>query len=251
MIARWTSVFAVALACAIPAVCGPIHRAAATGKVAKVVALLQAHPELVSSVDSVGNTPLHLAALHNQLEVAKVLIANGADVNALSNRSALGTGMRPLHAALLSYQHKEMLELLISRGADVNAGDDFKATPLHYAARGDLRSDAELLLANGAEINSQDKMLATPLHWAIRANHFEMVKLLVTNDAAVNVISGCTPLTLALSLEKGSDRDRIFDYTKIASFLRSHGGYEGKFGEPLKIPRSHERVEPVPTEEVP
>jgi len=102
-------VWLLALVCALPCLGGPIHVAAEKGKVETVVALLQAHPELVSSVDKAGYTPLHLAARNNQLEVARILIANGADVNAMSYHSLQSVGMTPLHAALLSYHHKEMV----------------------------------------------------------------------------------------------------------------------------------------------
>jgi ankyrin repeat protein len=214
------------LACAMPVLCGPIHDAAEKGKVEKVVALLQANPELVSSLDNFGNTPLHLAARNNQLEVARILIANGADVNAMSHHSIQSVGMTPLHAALLSYHHKEMVELLISRGADVNAGDTSKATPLHYAVRNDLMLDAKLLLANGAEVNARDSHSASPLHWAVGSHHLDMVKLLVSSDADVNAISGCTPLRWAVAQERVSEREMLTDNTKMIEFLRSHGARE-------------------------
>lgn len=216
----------LALACAIPALCGPIHVAGEKGKVKTVVALLQAHPELVSSLDKFGKTPLHLAALNNQLEVARLLIANGADVNALSNKSVGNVGMTPLHEALLSFHHKEMVELLISRGADVNAGDTMKQTPLHYAVRADLKPDAELLLANGAEVNARDIHSATPLHWAVQSHYLDMVELLVASDADINAISGCTPLSLALAQDRSSEIGPLTDNTKMIAFLRSHGARE-------------------------
>lgn len=233
---RLACILLVVLDCALPAACDPIHAAAEKGNIAKVAALLQAHPELVSSVDKVGNTPLHLAARHNQLEVARILIANGADVNAKSWWSAMRPGMRPLHAALLSYHHKEMVELLLSRGADVNAGDDLKATPLHYAVKDDLKFDVELLLANGAEINARDVHFATPLHWAVASHHLDMVELLVGNDADVNAISGVTPLSLALAQESASEFGPLTDNTKMVEFLRSHGACKGEIGKPLEAP---------------
>jgi ankyrin repeat protein len=224
--ARQASIALLALACAMPALCGPIHAAAEKGKIEKVVTLLQDHPELVSSIDKFGNTPLHLAALNNQLEVARLLIANGADVNALSKKSVRNVGMTPLHAALLSFHHKEMVDLLISRGADVNAGDTLKQTPLHYAVRNDLKADVELLLANGAEVNSRDIHSATPLHWAVQSHYLDMVELLVANDADINAISGCTPLALALAQERASENGPLIDNTKMIAFLRLHGARE-------------------------
>lgn len=46
----------------------PIHDAARKGDVKKLKSLLQGDPKLVSLKDNNGDTPLHLAALHGQLE---------------------------------------------------------------------------------------------------------------------------------------------------------------------------------------
>ena len=67
------------------ALCGPIHDATRKGDEAKVIALLKANPDLVSSRDKFGNTPLHVAAIHDQPAIAELLLANGADVNARNN----------------------------------------------------------------------------------------------------------------------------------------------------------------------
>jgi ankyrin repeat protein len=64
------------------ALCGPIHDAESKGNEAKVIALLTPKLDLVSSRDNLAKTPLHLAALREQLATAAPLIATGADVNA-------------------------------------------------------------------------------------------------------------------------------------------------------------------------
>ena len=57
-----------------------------------------------------GSTPLHWAARNNHLELAKVLISSGAEVNAKDR-----WGLTPLHRAARN-GHKKMQELLISHG---------------------------------------------------------------------------------------------------------------------------------------
>src|SRR5579864_2475841 len=80
---RWVvATLAICSACATIAPCGPIHDATRKGDQAKVIALLRQNPDLVSSRDKLGNTPLHIAALHDHPAIAALLIANGADVNA-------------------------------------------------------------------------------------------------------------------------------------------------------------------------
>src|SRR5262249_29920982 len=84
---RIGAMFVLSLA-SIVAFCGPIHDAARKGDQAKAVALLKQNPELVFSRDKFGNTPLHVAALHNQSAVAALLLANGADPNARNSPQA-------------------------------------------------------------------------------------------------------------------------------------------------------------------
>jgi len=67
-------------------------------------------------------TPLHYG---ENKEVADLLIAKGADVNAKGGR----VGGTPLHNAALE-DHNEVAALLIDKGADVNANDGFGKTPL-------------------------------------------------------------------------------------------------------------------------
>lgn len=81
-VARSAATLALCFAWTTTALCGPIHDAVRKGDEAKVVALLKENPDLVSSRDKLGNTPLHIAALHDQPAIAALLIANGADVNA-------------------------------------------------------------------------------------------------------------------------------------------------------------------------
>jgi ankyrin repeat protein len=59
-----------------------IHEAAKAGDLKKVKVLLKGNPELVFSKDKHASTPLHKAAFFDRKEVAKVLLANKAEVTA-------------------------------------------------------------------------------------------------------------------------------------------------------------------------
>jgi ankyrin repeat protein len=76
----------------------------------------------VNAKNRYGSTPLHRAAYAGHKEIAELLIAKGADVNA-------GDKVTPLHYAAQGGE-KEMVELLIVDGADVNKKDDDGKTPL-------------------------------------------------------------------------------------------------------------------------
>ena len=85
--------------------------------------------------------PLHKAAENNSVDIAKLLIDNGADVNDVD----IGDGM-PLHFAARN-NAPEVAKLLIDNGADVNAklSDYDDDTPLHIAARNNAPEVAKVL----------------------------------------------------------------------------------------------------------
>jgi ankyrin repeat protein len=149
-IPRLTIISLIALACSKPAFCGEIHDAANAGDLEKVKALLKKDPDLVSSRvnerDISGFTPLHWAAMAGKKDIAELLLANGAKVNAkIDGRFG---GCTPLHLAAWT-GHKDVAELLLADKAEVDAKDNWGRTPLHKALDLFCNKDiAELLLAH-------------------------------------------------------------------------------------------------------
>jgi ankyrin repeat protein len=111
-------------------------------------------------------------------EVAKQLLANKADVNA----KACG-GSTPLLLAA-TFGHRDMAELLLASEAVVNAKENACGqTPLHMAAQGGYKDMVELLLANKAEVNAKNNKGQTPLRLAESEGHKDVVDLLLANKA--------------------------------------------------------------------
>ena len=207
----------LALCASLQAPGGEVHKAVTKGDLNKVVALLKDHPELLESKDNMGRTPLYLAVAHNQLEIAELLLANGADVNARDPQQHT-----PLIQALWVYNHDKMVRLLLAKGADVNLSDRWSMSALAYAAKQGLIDDAKILIANDADINIVSG--STPLYLAVIGTHTEMVELLLASGADVNhKVGGFT--VLHYSRLDNYLTNQISD-PKIEALIRKYGGHD-------------------------
>lgn len=99
----------------------------------------------------------------NGFELAKILVANGADVNHKdkNQNSCIFHLDGEYHVA--EYLLDDILRLLLDNGADINAKNNMGMTPLmHYALKGEDRL-VKILLENGADINAKSEMTAFDL----------------------------------------------------------------------------------------
>ena len=119
-----------------------IIKAAKSGNLSQVKALLGTDATLVGALDKDGSTPLHCATWKGHEEVAAFLLTAGAEVNAHNSNDHWGT--TPLHAAAHANQ-AGIAQLLIDRGADVNAKDLNGMTPLHHTTFHKAKAVANLL----------------------------------------------------------------------------------------------------------
>ena len=83
----------------------------------------------------------------------------------------------------------DVAKLLIENGADVNAVTDEKDTALHFVAIHGHVDVAALLLQNGADVNAvHDEKWWTPLGFAAQKGHVDIAKVLIQNGADLNAI---------------------------------------------------------------
>ncbi|MEO8596196.1 MAG: ankyrin repeat domain-containing protein [Candidatus Solibacter sp.] len=144
----------------------------------EIADLLLAKGAHVDARDKSGATPLHQAALKGNLAFATLLLQHGADVNA---RDA--DGATPLHNAAVAGQ-RDMAALLLDKGADREARDtESGGTPLYHAAAWGRTSVVQLLLTRGAVINSANKAGVTPLATAEKNGFAETAALLKLHGA--------------------------------------------------------------------
>ncbi|MEG5045844.1 ankyrin repeat domain-containing protein [Microcoleus sp. B4-C1] len=170
----------------------------------EVAELLIAKGADVNAKDTFGGTPLHSAALSDRIEVAQTLIAKGADVNAWGETQFELCNFictTPLFWA----RSTEMAKLLIAKGADVNAKNKYGMTPLHMARS---KAIAKILLAAGAKINikednAQNGKSTALLHNAAHIGFKELVQQLIKDGANVAIRDDYrrTPLHYATTKE--------------------------------------------------
>ena len=75
------------------------------------------------------------------------------------------------------------MKLLIQNGADVNAVTEWKETALHKAAWNGHVDVAILLLENGADVNAVDFQKETALYYAAHGGYIDAQKFCIKNSA--------------------------------------------------------------------
>ena len=113
-------------------------------------------------------TPLLWAAMKGHLEIARMLIDAGADVN---NRN----GETPLYMAV-SNGKLDIARMLIDAGANVNVQDEVGYTPLHWAAVFGQVEIARMLIDAGGNKDIQNNKGRAPYDLAMFAELKNLLK---------------------------------------------------------------------------
>ncbi|KAJ5157785.1 ankyrin repeat-containing domain protein [Penicillium canariense] len=168
--------------------------------------LIMRHPE--------EYIPLQLAVRSGNIELTKLLLTRGADINCLEK--GIG-GTTPLQQAA-NKGNTQLLTLLLDAGADVNHPPchDGGATALQYAAFHGYISIVRQLLDAGADVNAQGSMVhgRTALEGAAENGRLDTVQLLLDRGAS---IKGMFRQQLVRAVELAD----IMGHCALARFLKS------------------------------
>ena len=200
------------------------------------------HGEDVNAWSGFHRTPLRAASNKGHIDVVRVLLDHGANVNTIDKRNT------PLRSAYVG-GHLEIMRLLLEHGADVDAWDDSDLL-LNRASRNGQAEVVHLFLQHNADVNSRGFLDWTPLQGASLHGHTKVVRILLDHGAEIVARSSYDhPLQFAIAnnsleivqllLEHGADvniRDESDrtpyqvaesdGLTEIAQLLLVHGAEE-------------------------
>ncbi len=152
-------------------------RAASDGQ-EPIVRLLLSNGAHIEARSPSNGTPLICAAEGNHEAIVDFLLMNGASVDAEDD-----FGWKPLHRALVSRGGAKVAQMLLTHGADINARCAYRKTPLHHAIEKGNDPMVSFLLAAGADYEARDIAERTPLQTAIESRLEIMVRILLEAGA--------------------------------------------------------------------
>ncbi|MEZ0223334.1 MAG: ankyrin repeat domain-containing protein [Alphaproteobacteria bacterium] len=163
---------------------GAFFRALGNRDAKYVARTLKHFPAVSNKINAEGRSPLNIAVDTHNLELCKLLIDAGANLDYMDPKMNMQPLNRALHTA-----YADIAGLLIDKGADVNARD------------GNGRS-------SGSNYPGQ-----TPLYMAVSECPVAILKKLVAKGAKVNdICDDNTPLTLAAMANNENDNAENIKY---------------------------------------
>jgi ankyrin repeat protein len=151
----------------------------ATGDVGAVRAALMQNGTLANSWHPMGLSALHFAAFSGDAAVTKLLLDNGAEIDARARNAFFNT---PLQVALLP-GNETTARLLLERGADPLVRAERGFAPIHEAAFLGRRDLIDLLLDMGADIDSRANDGRNAISEALRGGHPDLANYLRSRGA--------------------------------------------------------------------
>ena len=187
-----------------------LHLAITQGRADLVQLLLEFEPDVEAQSRS-GSTPLEAAAASGEALIVELLLAHRASTER-SQSSTLG----PIHLAARG-GHMEVLRLLLLKGADADAITKDGNTALHLSAMERRRDCSRLLLASGARADVRNKNGDTPLHIAAGLGDEHMVKLLLQKGANKDIRNRSGKTAYDVAAEYG--HTRLYDALSLGDNL--------------------------------
>ena len=148
-------------------------------RVGKVQEALAERPELVNRMSQKVSL-LHVASFKGSMPMVKMLLENGADLEAGDM-----LGASPLHRAFAN-EHNDLGLFLLEKGAELEHADKSGVTPFMLAARSADLPTLKKLLAMNPDLEREDKRGRTALHHSMEMDRWENVSALIEAGSDLN-----------------------------------------------------------------
>ena len=195
---------------------------------------------LVSHHKEPGIKPLHYACKYNCIEIVKLLVEHGANVNSYGYSVQEDIFSFPLSMAC-EYNNQDIVKYLIENGAEINPQipeeykeyqKSYNVYPLEGAIKGSL--DLVKIL-----VESCDKLdLSKALSFAIQNNKYEVMEYLLSKGAELNLteseiqklferaVTNCDHRIIQFLIEKGASIEKLDDIQRSFLSLIRKGNLE-------------------------
>ncbi|KAF4092108.1 hypothetical protein AMELA_G00017230 [Ameiurus melas] len=149
--------------------------AAHKGQADNVVQLINKGAKV--AVTKYGRTPLHLAAYKNHIEVVRILLRAGCELDIQDDGDQTA-----LHRAAV-VGNSDVITALVQEGCALDRQDKDGNTALHEVAWHGFSQSVKLLVKAGANIHAKNKAGNTALHLACQNGHAQSTKVLLLGGA--------------------------------------------------------------------
>ncbi|WP_281198616.1 ankyrin repeat domain-containing protein [Paenibacillus oryzae] len=168
-----------------------LHRACLQQETGEVHRLLTGikpsvlNKKLTDYTSPLQGTPLHIACQSGNVEIVKLLVEAGADleIKNVARQSALSIALANGHHPVAAY--------LIEAGADISSKGPNGLQPIHFACMHAGRDSIELLLSKGVDVNLLDSSKSSLLEFTtnLSGGNLEAAVTLVENGIDPNSYS--------------------------------------------------------------
>lgn len=194
--------FVAAFSCLAHA--GALHDAVEANDEAKVLELLDAAPASVNELDEDGNSPLHFATNAENINLVRILLERGADLE----QARRFNGDTAFFIAV-GLENVELVTLFLGlRVINVNRVSAEGFTALHQAAAGGNIAILSLLIPHFLEAGALDALdhgLTTAVYYAAANGHIDFVRLLLINGADATLADEYGLTAADVAAENGHD----------------------------------------------
>lgn len=125
-----------------------------------------------------GWTALQHAADQDNIDIARILLDRGADIN----HRNIPTGRAAIHYAAVG-EDTALLELLIERGAQIDIRNNDGETPLFDAASSGSEKGVKMLVDSGCDVTAKNLAGKSAIYAAAKGSQAEIAELLLTYPA--------------------------------------------------------------------